>query len=246
MVEGARSRGEIAKAYLTIPSGSTETPEQFAERLLEKEGIQGVGGFSLLFGQLGASKSEGRQTHLGIISNRTPDAKGITWVGKEDPASSTLRRACSLSNTSYGDRRWPKVVDGERYLQEAIDWSIEQNASETELIDRCFDVLSINTLPKPGPDEKFEIYIRQLRNSIFIPAIGGEESARMPADEIAAAESNKPIKSRAGMYGTQKQTVLLVNRAGRVSFTERTLYDNDAQPTDPATRDRRFEFQIDE
>lgn len=242
--DGARSRGEIAKAYLTTPSGSTETPEMFVERLLE-EGVQGVGGFSLLFGQLHEPHTGKRRARLGIVSNRTPDVHGISWVAGEDEAGSTLGQACSLSNTAYGDRKWPKVVDGEESLQEAVDWSIRHQTTEAELIDKCFEVLSIDTLPKPRPDEQFEVFIRQLRNSIFIPAIGSPETTRMPADDVASADTNKPIESGVGTYGTQKQTVLLVGQDGQATFIERTLYDDDAQPTDADTRDRRYDFQID-
>lgn len=211
---------------------------------MEREGVQGVGGFSLLFGHLQRAAFEKDKVRLGIVSNRTPDAKGVIWIPGEDTAGGTRGQACSLSNTSYGDRSWPKVVQGEEALDNTIKESVENDASEAGLIEKCFDILSLDNLPKPKPGEDWQIFIRQLRHSIFIPAIGGEEIKGTPPDQIAAAGSDKPVKAAAGIYGTQKQTVLLVDHTGRVSFTERTLYDNDGQPTCISDRNRAFEFQI--
>lgn len=45
-------------------------------------------------------------------------------------------------------------------------------------------------------------------------------------------------------YGTSKQTVILVNREGKVVFTERTLYTQDGAPVPEKERAVRYEFQI--
>ena len=51
-------------------------------------------------------------------------------------------------------------------------------------------------------------------------------------------------KGLSGVYGTQKQTVVLVDHQGRVTFVERSLYDTDAQPIDETERDKWFDFDI--
>jgi len=46
-------------------------------------------------------------------------------------------------------------------------------------------------------------------------------------------------------YGTREQTVILISRAdGRVVFTERTLWDEHAEPLDREKGESRIEFKI--
>ena len=216
-----RSRGDIAKSYLVLPPHSDETPKQFAKRLVDKEGVQDVGGFSLIFGQLGKETRSGQRSPLGVISNRTPNADSVEWVAGVD--SETQAWTCALSNSLYGDKEWPKVGQAQSLLDQGIRESVQANESEHVLIDRFFALLSTSRLPQRKPDEPWSVYTRKMRESIFIPAFGArvEES-----------------------YGTQKQTVILVDHEGKVTFIERTLFDSDARPVDASERDRRFEFQI--
>lgn len=59
------------------------------------------------------------------------------------------------------------------------------------------------------------------------------------------AQSGSQLNGSArGGYGTQKQTVILVDTAGRLAYFERTLYDSDERPVDEGKGDRQFEFQI--
>src|ERR1700753_1422475 len=48
----AKSRGAIVNAYLANPPEKNESPQGFAKRLIEDVGVGGVGGFSLIFGEL--------------------------------------------------------------------------------------------------------------------------------------------------------------------------------------------------
>ena len=80
----------------------------------------------------------------------------------------------------------------------------------------------------------------------------------MPGDEIARARKPEKmeildtdaIRSRtplgtSGLYGTQKQTVILVDKDHNVRFFERTLYDKDSNPipTGQGDVDVSFKFQ---
>lgn len=237
LIYGNKSRGGLPKAYLTLPPDSNETPEEFARHLVENVGVSDVGGFSLVFGKL-TRKNIGQQgaQGLAIISNRTEDASAMTWICKNSGDTQ------GLSNSHFGDRTWPKVVEGERRLQNAIEKHASARGSEAELIDQLFDILDLDTLPRQKRGEDWETYVYQLRNSIFIPRVGGEKVDVSTADELAAADQQGTAKTDSGTYGTQKQTVILVDHDGKATYIEKTLYDEQGQSVQDDVR--RHEFQI--
>ena len=89
--------------------------------------------------------------------------------------------------------------------------------------------------------------IDTLRNSIFIPrfttpklpvVIPSDGPAHAPDWEWASCDHPR-------FYGTRQQTVILVSREdGRVIYTERTLYDEHAEPLATADRETQIEFTI--
>jgi len=205
--------------------------------------VNGVGGFSLIFGQLKKPSNGGNIGPLGILSNRTPNADDVVWVFGEKVKAPGCTIA--LSNSHYGDRGWPKVVRGEELVNIAIQTSVDHQETADILIERLFEVLSTDTLPMRKAGQKWEVYARELRNSILIPPIGESKmELHKPADEVAAANDNSKINTGGRAYGTQKQTVVLVDWRGKVIVVERTLFDNNAKPIDVEQRDRRFEFEI--
>jgi uncharacterized protein with NRDE domain len=234
--EGTISRGAIVNAFLTAPLDHLTTTEDFAKSLVEKCSRGDVGGFTLIFGQVQDCLPM-RRKGLAVISNRTPDVKNTRWIAAE--AGETH----GLSNSHYGDDTWPKVVQGENLLRNAVQESLRNDENEEHFIARCFEILSLDTLPR-RQGENFEVYLRELRNSIFIPPIGGDDVKDKPADEIAAAHEPRMLNSTSGIYGTQKQTVILVNQAGKVTFLERTLIGLDGAPSDKQRTERKFEFSI--
>lgn len=251
MIIGVRSRGELPKMFLGTPEESEESAEEWARGLVEGEGVSGVGGFSLCFGRLGRSRVEGeedRERHdgvngrserqLGIVSNRMKEAKEVRWLEGG---------TWGLSNAHYGDRTWPKVVHGEELLGDLVRKSASsKNEQQDELIEKCFEILSTDTLPKWQEGESWTSFVKELRNSIFIPAIGEPAKAQhTSADELAAGKSNHKVNaSTSGAYGTQRQTVMLIDHAGKVTFVERALYDRGGAPVPTDERDTRFEFNI--
>jgi len=238
----ARSRGAMVNAFLTQPAESPNDTKHFIERLVEGEGLKGVGGFSLVCGSVGEP--------LAVISNRTPSVEGITWIAGDG------EQTIGLSNAAFANRSWPKVLDGEELLSSAIKESVASHASKPSFIEDMFHLLSTDTLPKSSKGTDWDSYAKEMRNSIFIPAIGGEEVDDMSAEDLAAARSDQHVTAKdeikredkgdgqSGAYGTQKQTVVLVDYQGRVTFVERTLYDAAGRTTTAKDRDRILEFVI--
>ncbi|TGO91549.1 hypothetical protein BPOR_0024g00050 [Botrytis porri] len=233
-VHGTRSRGGMVTAWLTAEND--ESTKQFVYRLLDGDGVKGVGGFSLV----AASRGE----------------------------------VYGLSNTSYDDPiTWPKIKSGKEKVLEAVEEVVLNGLGEEELIEKLFAVLDIDTLPKKDDSQDFEEYIYQLRKSIFIPTIGhAAPPSEIPkADEIAAAvrkvsssneesavemkeeqikdqEEQRPTPENnnviSGVYGTQRQTIILVDWQGHVTFIERSLFDEEGNPIERGQADMRFEFDI--
>lgn len=232
----------MAKAFLTQPPHSSDGTKRFINGLTEGKGLEGVGGFSLVCGKVGES--------LAVISNRTPNLYERAWISRDKDET------IGLSNAAPGDKSWPKVLRGEALLSSAIKQDFSEQRSQASLIERLFRILDDDMLPKKPDNYPWDSYVRELRKSIFIPAIGGEGVEYSRAEDLAAAQSDQHVHvERAvkdgetridleGLYGTQKQTVVLVGRQGRVTFVERTLYD----PTDSVTaapyHDRAFHFDI--
>lgn len=240
-----KSRGAMVNAYLTSPPGEKESDDEFARRLVEEVGVNDVGGFSLVFGHLQPTPSDGSWKGLSVLSNRTTDPSNLTRIAAKPG------EVQGLSNSHFGDLSWPKIVHGEQLLRQAVNASATRQDSQERLIDSLFDVLKVDTFPQLPQGEDFNTYARQMRNSIFIPRVGGRGVEDESSDGMRSAEVNGdgPNHHHAGIeiapgpggYGTQKQTVVLVDRSGMVTFVERSLYDDDAKDVES---ERKFEFQI--
>ena len=238
---GPRSRGVLPNLYLTRSIQDGQSTEDFVSSLIEGDGLQGIGGFSLVCGQVGEP--------LAVISNRTPDVKDINWIAK------TKGETVGLSNAIITDRSWTKVTRGETLVQDVIQQSVSAKGSKESLVEALFDVLSDDTLPRDTDGKSWESRVRELRKSIFIPAVGGSATKKQSAEDLAAAKEddhtslNKPRQQdpkqlgMSGAYGTQKQTIVLVSHDGHVTFIERSLYGNEL-PNHRKTQDRVFDFDI--
>lgn len=239
LIEGARSRGLIPNAWLKSDPVEKETAHDFARRMIEEDGVQGVGGFSLCYGFIqDVIKDDGNG--LAIVSNRTPDVQGVVHLLQQPNETQ------ALSNAAYGDRSWPKVINGESWTRTAINDSLAAGESREELIERLLGILSRDTMPRQKENEEWDMYLNQLRHSVFVPAIGRDhlEEHKMPKHEVGDVVKEKAADATSGCYGTQKNIVILCNKEGKVTYHERTLYDGDAKPIEKGKGDRVFEFQI--
>lgn len=238
IIQGARSRGLIPNAWLKSDPAAKESTEEFARRMIEEDGVKGVGGFSLCYGfvQDIVKSKQG----LAIVSNRTPDVQGVVRLLAQEGETN------ALSNAAYCDRSWPKVVNGEEWTKNAIEESIAANEDREQLVQRLLGILTMDTMPRQKENEQWDMYLNQLRHSIFVPAIGRDhlDEHKMPAHEVGDEVKQKAVDAISGCYGTQKNIVMLVDKQGKAYFLERTLYDGDAKPIEEDNGDRVFEFQI--
>lgn len=230
---GVESRGAIIRAFLT---GRYPSTDAFVAETLTSGVSRNAGGFSLVCGKVGEP--------FAVISNRASDEAGIPWI---HPNS---EQTVGLSNAAFGDRGWKKVADGEEMLKDAVSKSVQIGESEADFIQRLMNLLSTDTLNPIEGNGDLETQITGLKNTIFVPVIGRPANLRAYENAAAATENKVTVVSNSeqlglsGLYGTQKQTVVLVDHSGRVRFFERTRHDSNGKPVPLGQGDLNFEFKI--
>jgi uncharacterized protein with NRDE domain len=247
-IHAGRSRGGMVTAWLGEPAGAPMRDS--IDRFVRDGGVQGVGGFSMVCGKL-RSRAEG----LAIVSNRASHVDEVP-VFKPDRT-----KALGLSNAAYDkSESWPKVTTGTPAFEEIVrEHAASLTQNDDELVSNLFGLLSRDTFPAAEASSLQEA-ILLLRKSIYIPLIG---DARHRAEMEAARAKGKgtwatvdeqdhepPSLEEAtngfegGMYGTQRQTVLLVDRDGKVKYVERALWDANGHEVPKGEGDVVEEFQI--
>ncbi|ORY61631.1 NRDE protein-domain-containing protein [Pseudomassariella vexata] len=256
-INGVKSRGGMVTAWLGAPD--EQDLQDFVIKMLEGRMVKGVGGFSLICGDL---KRKGKKEiePLAIISNRSEGLDSVPWIGGERD------KVWGLSNTVYTEpATWKKVKLGKQLLEEAIRKAVEKDLDEDELTEALYSVLDTDTLPlKPGM--KFEEFLDALQESIFVPAMDDEtksqewrttaESKKMKVafnaiedescETIQHAGLEAPVMFDTGPYGTQRQTIILVDWEGNVTYKERALWDADGNSIERGKGDMTFKFAVDE
>ena len=224
----------MVNAFLKADASEVQDTKCFARELAAGTRARGAGGFTLLCGRLG----EG----LAIVSNRMQQEGDVEWVGEREGET------IGLSNAAFGNRGWEKVVGGEKRLKEVLADCVRNGGDKESLVERLMELLSLDTLPKRKREDSLESTIKDLRKSIFIPKIGDKEVADETAEDRATAEDENKVsveEATSGAYGTQKQTVVLFDREGIVTFVEKTLYDRKGRDVKSrADSTRKFEFRI--
>ncbi|AEO64401.1 uncharacterized protein THITE_2169679 [Thermothielavioides terrestris NRRL 8126] len=261
-VAGQRSRGGMVTAWLA--ADPAESTEQFVHRMLHNGGVKGVGGFSLVCGKLRRAKGKNIEP-LAIISNRCDHAGHVPWICGERGSVQ------GLSNTIYvdpsGDDRnnlWPKIRDGTDLLRDAVA-AAGEGASQEEFVASLFNILDVDKFPSDHTID-LEEGLSHSKDSIFIPAFGGRahqhemsEAQRRgngnlrqtgnhsPGDEaltMVERPDAQPNGFEKGLYGTQRQTVILVDWDGNVTYIERALWDCNGNPIPRGEGDQSFQFKI--
>ncbi|GAW13789.1 hypothetical protein ANO14919_031790 [Xylariales sp. No.14919] len=253
---GVRSRGALPTAWLTAPA--EETLDQFVRRMVDDPATKAAGGFSLICGDL-KDKLENRIEPLAIITNRCDELAGVPRIASDRGTT------YGLSNTIYVEPpAWPKIKKGKQLLEVAIQDAIEKDLNEKELMDRLFTVLEDDTMPL-RPDMSMQDHMDALRHSIFVPAFSDDEGWKDMADAVEKGraeaafdaiedESDSDTRLPAdphvnfmkGAYGTQRQTIVLIDWEGNVTYKERALWDAHGNRLDKGQGDMVIKYKIGE
>ena len=219
---------------------------------------------------VGGDGGDADDTGLAVVSNRSTDLGSVHWLLSKGEAEEQEGggETHALSNSFFGDRTWGKVVDAESAVAASMKELVAENAGPDEIVDACLRILSTNSLPKQHPDETWDDFVRKVRHSIFVPVVdfgGKTQTTENSTPQFGTPRSPSPLGNRGaksatvtngvvngnhdanatnGAYGTQKQSVILVDNDGKVRFFERTLFDMEGKPVKLGEGDRTFEFQI--
>jgi uncharacterized protein with NRDE domain len=191
---------------------------------------------------------------LSLVSNRTP------IPSRSDPNHeftlprilTTVHETHALSNSTFEDKTWPKTIHGCQLLRQALHGHVcRARGDEPALLNRLFEILRIDLLPQRQAHEDLETHANRMRGSIYINAEKGEVSSETDSTHHTEEPSvvdviPRPRKEQLSStaYGTMKQTVILVDHDGKVTFVERTLWDGKGRRVPDAEVEKRIEFEI--
>ncbi|KAI0407255.1 NRDE protein-domain-containing protein [Xylaria palmicola] len=252
---GVRSRGALPTAWLTAPAG--EELDHFVKRMVDDPTTKAAGGFSLICGDL-KKRTAGGIEPLAILTNRCDELAAVPRIGGDRGAT------YGLSNTIHVEPpTWPKIRKGEKLLEAAVQEAVDKDLDEEALLERFFAVLDDDTLPL-RPDMSMQDFMDSLRQSIFVPAFSesegwkdmtdaAEQGRAKAAFDMIEDESDSdplvpaepPVNFMKGAYGTQRQTIVLVDWEGNVTYKERALWDAHGNRLGKGQGDVVIKYKID-
>ncbi|KAL7622577.1 hypothetical protein AAE478_008084 [Parahypoxylon ruwenzoriense] len=253
-ISGVRSRGSMVTAWLGAPAGLSL--DNFVHSMLEGRAAKGVGGFSLVCGDL-KQKTEKGIKPLAIISNRWDHVGEVPWIGEE------RGQTYGLSNAVYAvPAKWEKVNIGKKLMEKAIQEVVDKDLNEEELVDQLFAVLDHDSLPLE-PKMNFHEHMDALRRSVFIRSFAEDQGwkdmadaadegrAKAAFDEIEDHSEHEYHKDTRGFfmkgaYGTQRQTIILLDWEGNITYKERALWDSHGNSIERGKGDETFKFKIED
>ncbi|KAI1400120.1 DUF833-domain-containing protein [Hypoxylon fuscum] len=251
-IAGVKSRGTVVSAWLGATPGLGL--DDFVNKMLEGRAAKGVGGFSLVCGDLKQRTEKGIKP-MAIISNRWDHVGEVPWIAEE------RGQTYGLSNAVYAEpAKWEKINIGKKLMKEAIQEAVDKELNEEELIDQLFGVLDNDTLPLE-PNMTFQQHMDALRQSVFIRSFAEDQGwkematavdegrAKAAFDEIEDQSDPEEHKDAhgyfmKGAYGTQRQTIVLLDWEGNVTFKERALFDSHGNSIERGKGDELFKFKI--
>ncbi|OAA70644.1 hypothetical protein ISF_02618 [Cordyceps fumosorosea ARSEF 2679] len=250
-ISTTRSRGGMPSLWLGGDANESLTDR--VHRLVKDGGVKGVGGFSMICGRVRKNAE-----NVSIVSNRADRVDDVPIVTGE------RGRTWGLSNTTYTNpEKWPKVLDGEELVSKAIQDAVSHNQSESDFVESLFTVLSRDTLP-PASDGEGTVQdsMKRFRHSVFLPPVGTSQQKAEFAESAAKGRVGWDEDSKAsngsshappnpvggystGLYGTQRQTVILFDLNGNATYIERALFDPNGNVIERGAADVTIKFTVD-
>jgi len=233
------SRGAVVTNFLTSSQTINDYVDQTSALGQEPAAWQ-CGQYSLLCGVIRPA-SRGYQHDkaarleirpLALVSHHTGD-RSAHWTSMEEGYF-------GLSNSGYLSP-WPKVTTGKALLRSVLENADKSNISKDKLVLELFDLLSTSTFPQADLKGQSGT-LETLQHSIFIPPVLLAQDDCSETEHSDTCSNHQLPKGRT--YGTQQQTVILVDTQGHLTFVERTLYDLEGKKHDAAQRDKHIEFDI--
>ncbi|KAF3901900.1 hypothetical protein ABW21_db0203869 [Orbilia brochopaga] len=245
------SRGAVVSSFLASPEPFFEASwmdrfESGHKHGEEELDLDQVGGFSMLCGHFVRSSERKVQVGtLGIISNRA--RSGQQHADNVDTLDPSLGESHGLSNSTFAEP-WPKVVTGKELLDALVNKVHDGNLNEQAIVDTAFEILSHDSLTAISEGQTPENKIGLLKMSVFIPIFdtGRQLQLNNHQNPVWGGSSSAPDASRNCLYGTQKQSVIIVNECGQVRFLEKTRFDwlQGEVPSENNTVDIVFDLDI--
>lgn len=261
---GVRSRGAMVTAWLGgLPEDGVM---KGVDRLVANGGVKGVGGFSMVCGKL-RRKGEG----IAIVSNRAGDAAEVPLVGQERGQVWGLSNAVFDTTTEWpkvekGKHLLKATVEEAVSQKETQDALISRlfGVLDTDTLPRNADMPFTEYIsqlrhsifiPSIGDQEHRkamqEASTRGQAERAAAKALRGEQRPD-PESESGSGSDREEVRMKknaaagfdTGMYGTQRQTVMLVDWEGNVTLVERALWDEHGNEIARGEGDVKFEFQI--
>ncbi|QOU22111.1 hypothetical protein BRETT_002279 [Brettanomyces bruxellensis] len=232
------SRGSIPMKFLKSNKKAITWSESANKHM---NGFKDVGGFSLLFGELQASQGGKGIMPLHIMSNRYRETVSVfnteETLNRQDNDryhKMQLFDTIGLSNSPYLEP-WPKVTEGKKLLEQFAENAVRQKWNKDKLVSKLFEVL---TVAHPSDPEKWLNYnleegFDQMPKSIFVPPL------RKTKGPACSESKSKPTS----LYGTRTQTVILVDKHGKVTYVEKTLHSSEDLTEKPQLHCSEFQIQ---
>lgn len=143
-----------------------------------------------------------------------------------DTLDPVLGESYGLSNSTFAEP-WPKVVTGKELLDALANKIRDGSLNEQGIIDDAFDILSHDSLTSISAGQPPEAKVGLLKMSVFIPIFDTGKQLQLSNQQNAMWGGHAPSSEsdRRCLYGTQKQSVIIVHDSGQVRFLEKTKFD---------------------
>ncbi|KAF7563869.1 hypothetical protein G7046_g281 [Stylonectria norvegica] len=267
-IHGVRSRGGMVTAWMG--GRPEETVAEGVDRLVRDGGVKGVGGFSMVCGKLRrrspgiaiVSNRAGDVNDVPIVGRQRGEVWGLsnaafdkTGAGESDEwpkvkmGKQLIREAVDKA-VEQGSSEDALVAS----LFAVLDTdTLPRNDADVSFVEYINQLKHSIFIPPIGDTPHQAAMAAAVAKGPGIWAADDQAAAEEQQSEgLLVAEGHgevslsitPPMGFETGMYGTQRQTVVLVDWEGNVTFVERALWDGNGNAVPRGEGDVEFKFQI--